>query len=109
MAQVIIENPVLNSPYVEPKQHFCFDDHGITDEIVAGRRRSSYFVPIARPRKKGAQPSLYVSTAATLWAPAVNNHGGFGRWAFLEITDPWNAQNLVHAYLLEHMAGAKRE
>jgi hypothetical protein len=29
-----------------------------------------------------------VSTAATLWTPAVNNHGGFGRWAFLEITGP---------------------
>ena len=22
--------------------------------------------------------------------PAVNNHGGFGRWAFLEITDPYD-------------------
>ena len=28
---------------------------------------------------------------ATLWVPAVNNHGRFGRWAFLEITDPWDA------------------
>jgi type III restriction enzyme len=32
-----------------------------------------------------------VSTATTLRVPAVNNHGGFGRWAFLEIHDPWNA------------------
>ncbi|MFO7633688.1 MAG: hypothetical protein R6W76_14180 [Caldilinea sp.] len=55
MAQVVIENPVLDSPYVEPKQHFRFDDHGISDAIVGGRRRSSYFVPIARPRKKGAR------------------------------------------------------
>jgi len=22
--------------------------------------------------------------------PAVNNHGGFGRWAFAEITDPYD-------------------
>jgi type III restriction enzyme len=29
-----------------------------------------------------------VSTAQTLWIPAVNGHGEFGRWAFLEITDP---------------------
>jgi len=29
----------------------------------------------------------------------VNNHGGFGRWAFLEITDPWDAQNLIRAFL----------
>jgi type III restriction enzyme len=54
MTQVVIENPVLNSPFAEPTQHFRFTDDGITDEIIAGRRRSSYFVPIARPRKKGA-------------------------------------------------------
>jgi len=30
------------------------------------------------------------ATARTLWVPAVNNHGGFGRWAFLEITDPYD-------------------
>ena len=36
-----------------------------------------------------------VATARTLWVPAVNNHGGFGRWAFIEIDDPWNAQNAI--------------
>jgi len=25
----------------------------------------------------------------------VNNHGGFGRWAFMEIRDPWNAKNEI--------------
>ena len=40
-----------------------------------------------------------VSTARTLWVPAVNNHGGFGRWAFLEIQDPWDAKNLLRAFL----------
>jgi len=33
-----------------------------------------------------------VSTARTLWMPAINNHGGFGRWSFVEIHDPWNAK-----------------
>lgn len=55
MSQVVIENPVLNSPYAEPTRHFRFDDEGITDDIVEGRRTSSYFVPIARPRKKGQE------------------------------------------------------
>ena len=36
-----------------------------------------------------------VSTARDLWVTAVNNHGGFGRWAFLEVTDPWDAQNAI--------------
>ena len=28
------------------------------------------------------------AAARDLWVPAVNNHGGFGRWSFVEITDP---------------------
>ena len=40
-----------------------------------------------------------VATAKNLWVPAVNNHGGLGRWAFVEITDPWDAQNLIRAFL----------
>jgi type III restriction enzyme len=63
MKQVVIENPILNSPFVEPKCHFRFDEEGITDEIVEQRRTSSYFVPIARPKKKGKQ--LYFDTEWT--------------------------------------------
>jgi type III restriction enzyme len=33
--------------------------------------------------------------------PAVNNHGGFGRWAFLEIDDPSNAGNNIRGFLSE--------
>lgn len=55
MAQVVIENPVLNSPFEEPGRHFQFDDEGITNVVVSERRSSSYFVPIARPRKRGKQ------------------------------------------------------
>jgi type III restriction enzyme len=46
MSQVVIENPIINSPFEEPTQHFRFTDEGITDEIVEGRRISSYFVLI---------------------------------------------------------------
>src|SRR5512136_2943198 len=53
MSQVVIENPVINSPFDEPTKHFKFTDEGITNEIVEARRVSSYFIPIARPRKKG--------------------------------------------------------
>jgi len=40
-----------------------------------------------------------VSTARDLWVSAVNNHGGFGRWEFIEISDPWDAANIVRAAL----------
>ena len=59
MSQVVIENPIINSPFNEPSRHFKFTDEGITNEIVEGRRTSSYFVPIARPKKKGKQQSLF--------------------------------------------------
>jgi len=56
MADVVIENPVLNSPYEEPGRHFRFDEDGITNEIVEGRRLSTYFIPIPPPKKKGQAP-----------------------------------------------------
>lgn len=54
MTRVVIDNPIVNSPFPEPIRHFRFDDDGITDEVVEERRVSSYFVPIAQPGKKGA-------------------------------------------------------
>jgi type III restriction enzyme len=38
MSTRIIENPVINSPFLEPTRHFKFDEEGITNEIVGGRR-----------------------------------------------------------------------
>lgn len=40
-----------------------------------------------------------VSTAQTLWVPAVNNAGTWGRWDFVEIRDPWNAQTTLRSSL----------
>lgn len=55
MKHVSIDNPIINSPFEVPARHFRFDESGITDEIVAGRRPSSYFIPIAQTKKKGKQ------------------------------------------------------
>src|SRR5437867_3284097 len=52
---VVIENPILNSPFLEPSHHFRFSDEGITNEVVEGRRISSYFIPIAKPKKKNGK------------------------------------------------------
>ena len=55
MKEVVIENPVINSPFTEPERHFRFSDEGITNEIIPQRRASAYFMPIAAPRKKNKQ------------------------------------------------------
>jgi len=44
-----------------------------------------------------------VAAAKTLWVPAVNNHGGFGRWGFVEINDPWDAENTIR---LPHLSSS---
>lgn len=64
MRTVVIENPIVNSPFVEPRRHFMFDDEGITDRIDERRRPSSYFVPIASPKKKGKQLSFETTWTA---------------------------------------------
>jgi type III restriction enzyme len=38
-----------------------------------------------------------VSAAQSLWIPAINNHGEFGRWAFVEVTDPWDCIELIRS------------
>jgi hypothetical protein len=156
LSQVVIENPVINSPFGEPARHFRFTDEGITNEIEDGRRVSAYFIPIAQSKTKGKNQLQFdtewtqdrieenklvnqirareqmnctpdfiaciddghgpehplnlmidvtgekrkdkaakVATAKTLWIPAINNHGGFGRSAFCEIDDPWDAMNAL--------------
>ena len=47
--------------------------------------------------QKKSDKAAKTATAQSLWIPAVNNHGGFGRWAFQEITDPWNVKKEIRA------------
>ena len=51
--------------------------------------------------EKRKDKAAKVETARNLWVPAVNNHGGFGQWAFIEITDPWNSQGLIRSCIDE--------
>ena len=58
MPDVIIPNPVINSPYREPQWHFAFDKRGITADKVAGRRESEFFIPVPPPKKKNPNEQL---------------------------------------------------
>src|SRR5438876_7805197 len=51
----LIEKPILDSPHAVPTRYYRFDEDGITDEVADGRRPSSYFIPIASPKKKTRQ------------------------------------------------------
>jgi type III restriction enzyme len=45
------------------------------------------------------QKQAKVDTATKLWVPAVNAERIFGRWDFLEITDPHDARNSLRGFL----------
>ena len=48
-----LSNPILNSPYCPPEQHFELGDSGPTGEVLPGRRPSESFIPIPVSRKGG--------------------------------------------------------
>ncbi len=43
-----------------------------------------------------------VNTIKNMWLPAVNGCGEFGKWKFLEITDPWNIQNNIRQFMQQN-------
>lgn len=61
MADVVIENPILNFPFGEPDRHFRFDRSGIANDVIRERRTSAYLFPIARPERNGGQQLLPVT------------------------------------------------
>lgn len=69
----------------------CVDDGIGSDNLL------NLIIEVTGEKKK--DKSAKVATARTLWVPAINNHGGFGRWDFIEIDDPWDAENQI----LEHL------
>ena len=69
----------------------CIDDGRGPDDLL------NLIVEVTGEKKK--DKAAKVTTARTLWVPAINNYGGFGRWAVIEIADPWDAVNLIHSSL----------
>src|SRR5438552_15644095 len=63
-----------------------YDGHGPDDLL-------NLILEVTGEKKK--DKAAKVATARTLWVPAINNHGGFGRWAFVEIDDPWDAKSAI--------------
>ena len=54
VADVRIDNPVLNSAFAEPFRHHELGDEGVTGRVVEGRRSSTYFVPIPKAKRSSA-------------------------------------------------------
>ena len=74
----------------------------VPDFLVRARPDLHLIVEVSGEARK--DKAAKVATARTLWVPSVNNHGGFGRWAFVEVTDPWDAKGVVKAAILGALA-----
>lgn len=78
----------LEVPYVhDEKEHKYLPDYIILIDDGHGKGDLlNLVVEIKGYRNQQAQAKA--DTMKRLWIPAVNNHGGWGRWAFDEILDP---------------------
>jgi type III restriction enzyme len=109
VADRIIDNPIINSPYRVPDKHFRFDNDGITNEIVPGRRPSQYFVPVPRPRKRGQQIEL---DFAEFTAVKIRKNDSVNQ--VRARVDVWRKQKYPHVTpttrrLLEHWSDPERD
>ena len=109
MPDVIIENPILNSPYTAPDRHWKFNDDGITDEVEEGRRKSAYFMPIpASRRRAGAQQQLEFAewTQDRIEESRIVNEirQELDKWRF----NHWAGVSATTQSLLEHWTNSER-
>lgn len=49
-------------------------------------------VEVSGTFKSAAMSKEKADTARNMWCAAVNNHGGYGRWGYVEIHDPYAAK-----------------
>jgi type III restriction enzyme len=88
------KNPgVLRIPYTNEGAQ----GHYVPDFVVQLRDGRpdplNLLIEVTGERKK--DKVVKVETASTYWVPAVSNLREYGRWAFTEITDPWEAADLI--------------
>jgi len=86
----------------EELRDFVRDDENTPKKVLYPRDTDldPQLVWKGKDEQDAAKPAK-VATARNLWIPAVNNAGTWGRWAFVEIAEPWDAKNALHGMLGE--------
>ena len=77
-------------PYVhEGRSHEYWPDFVVRLEPVPGDDlERTLIIEVSGSRKSPGKRATKADTARNHWCPAVNNHGGWGRWAFVELDEP---------------------
>nr|WP_246308709.1 DEAD/DEAH box helicase family protein [Kineosphaera limosa] len=89
-------------PYVHEGRTHAY----VPDFLVRLRSRPddetdrTLIVEVSGGRKSAHSPGSVETkahTARNSWCPAVNNHGGFGRWGYVEVKDPTSMKPVLEA------------
>ncbi len=56
--------------------------------VATGEPARTLIVEVSGGHKPPGPTKEKAATTRDLWLPAVNNHGGFGRWSYCELKDP---------------------
>ncbi len=99
MHEVVAYVKNQNLGFTIPYEHQGISRHYVPDFIVKLNMPDSSYLHllIEVTGKKDDKKMIKVKTAQELWVPAVNNTKKYGTWAFLEIQDIHETQNLVRA------------
>ena len=79
----------LTIPYVHKGR-----SHSYIPDFLARLRRTgddverTLIIEISGSQKSPGPTNQKAETARNSWCVAVNNHGGWGRWAYIEMNDP---------------------
>ena len=128
MADVVIENPILNFPPGETLEsmpeivRFVKNQNlGFTIPITVDGQQRNYipdFIVVLRDREgpedlqhliieltgeKKQDKESKVQSARTLLIPTVNNHGCMGRWSLSEVSDSRKAELLIRQHLSDRV------
>jgi len=106
--EALIDNPILNSPYFEPEQHWRLDEETMTivGDPVDGRRPSSYLTPIPGAKlRRGTQYELVeVAQEETIRRNQLINEIRAKVKAWRTGERPWDGVAPTTRKLLEHWA-----
>jgi type III restriction enzyme len=79
----------LTIPYVfEGRSRQYLPDFIVRLKPLDNEETCTLIVEVSGSHKPPGPTKEKADTARNLWLPAVNNHGGFGRWSYCELKDP---------------------
>jgi type III restriction enzyme len=85
--------------------HQYLPDFLVRLKAADGEPACTLIVEVSGGRKPAGPTREKAETVRDLWLPAVNNHGGFGRWSHCELKDPTRFRQDLDTAIAALLAG----